>query len=528
MAVLSLCMAIAITLTGCGPGDLSDRAGGTLTVAMPIDCAGLDPHRAQQASPLHTALYGTLLQSRADGTIAAGLASGWHISDDGLRLTLTLREGVRFHDGTAVDGASVAANLSRVVAGGPAAFPVALLLGPVDEITSAARTVTITYERPFPPAWSALADPRLGIVAPATLEVFAAAAAAGGLPAAADVLGSGPLRLTVVTAASLALVPYEQYAWPPAGTANPGRAYPDNVVVNFFDADQALHASTLATADLVWWPAAHYGARDVSTLPSGWRAIGFAGHRMIYLALAMLDDGPLSQQGVREAITMLLDRSSMAHTAGPNWEPRDSLLTRGVLGGAGLVSADGARKNAAASLLARAGWVRSDPDGPLQRDGEPLEIRLATYEGSSLHQQLAREVAAALEDAGILVRHVAPRRVPATELVEGGPNAWIVQYEWPDPDAIFYLFHSSYRGQTNRSGLQSQAVDSYLMAARQEIDPAKRAELYRKADAAIRGAGAATGLLEEAGEVWASPRVAGLNVSDAGLVLWGDIFLRTK
>jgi peptide/nickel transport system substrate-binding protein len=49
-----------------------------------------------------------LLRVNQSGRLEPSLAKGWAQSDDGLRLTLTLRDGVQFHDGSPVDAQTVA------------------------------------------------------------------------------------------------------------------------------------------------------------------------------------------------------------------------------------------------------------------------------------------------------------------------------------------------------------------------------------------------------------------------------------
>jgi len=58
-------------------------------------------------------VFDTLLGSTPDGTTTPGLATGWALSPDGTSLTLTLRGGVRFHDGGPFDSGAVKKNLER-------------------------------------------------------------------------------------------------------------------------------------------------------------------------------------------------------------------------------------------------------------------------------------------------------------------------------------------------------------------------------------------------------------------------------
>src|SRR6056297_3160574 len=83
-----------------------------VVVAAPWHVSGIDPasdgytfQRMQVAE--------TLVEADADGRLRPGLASAWQASGDGLVWRFTLREGVRFHDGTPLDAGVAAAALSR-------------------------------------------------------------------------------------------------------------------------------------------------------------------------------------------------------------------------------------------------------------------------------------------------------------------------------------------------------------------------------------------------------------------------------
>ena len=74
-----------------------------------------DPHNspAGQDQWYLMAVYDRLFHQDPDGTTTPGLAESWEYSDDGLTLTMNLRDGVLFHDGTALDADIVVQNLER-------------------------------------------------------------------------------------------------------------------------------------------------------------------------------------------------------------------------------------------------------------------------------------------------------------------------------------------------------------------------------------------------------------------------------
>ncbi|WP_281983772.1 ABC transporter substrate-binding protein [Thalassorhabdomicrobium marinisediminis] len=87
-----------------------------ITVAIQLEPPNLDPTGgAAQAidSVLYANVFEGLTRFMADGSVVPGLAESWDISEDGLTYTFHLREGVTFHDGTAMDAEDVKFSLDR-------------------------------------------------------------------------------------------------------------------------------------------------------------------------------------------------------------------------------------------------------------------------------------------------------------------------------------------------------------------------------------------------------------------------------
>lgn len=75
----------------------------------------LDPHLVNTAFanvPLFL-IFDRLIHQAPEGDPEPGLATAWEFSDDGLKLTLKLREGVSFHDGTPFDAEAVRINIDH-------------------------------------------------------------------------------------------------------------------------------------------------------------------------------------------------------------------------------------------------------------------------------------------------------------------------------------------------------------------------------------------------------------------------------
>ncbi|WP_432165856.1 ABC transporter substrate-binding protein [Streptomyces sp. bgisy031] len=112
--------ALSLVLTGCGTGGGSATAGSAeLDIATLTNAQSLDPATALgSALPYFQAVYDTLIKRAPDGTYKPMLATKWSYDKSRTKLSLTLRDGVRFSDGAAFDGQAVKANLEHFKGGG--------------------------------------------------------------------------------------------------------------------------------------------------------------------------------------------------------------------------------------------------------------------------------------------------------------------------------------------------------------------------------------------------------------------------
>ncbi|MEJ1975559.1 MAG: ABC transporter substrate-binding protein [Acetobacteraceae bacterium] len=103
------------------------------------------------AAVVHThafLIYDTLYGLDASGVEQPQMLAGHTISDDGRRWTLTLRDGLRFHDGTAVRAADAAASIARWAHRDPLGQQ--LLLRGAEITAQDDRRIRIALDRPFP------------------------------------------------------------------------------------------------------------------------------------------------------------------------------------------------------------------------------------------------------------------------------------------------------------------------------------------------------------------------------------------
>jgi peptide/nickel transport system substrate-binding protein len=109
-------------LTAPGPAAVAQeqpRHGGELIMAVPSEPPSYDGHREETFGLIHpiAPFYSLLLRVDPDDytEIVGDLAERWTISDDKLRYTFTIRQGVTFHDGSPLTAKDVKASYDRII-----------------------------------------------------------------------------------------------------------------------------------------------------------------------------------------------------------------------------------------------------------------------------------------------------------------------------------------------------------------------------------------------------------------------------
>jgi peptide/nickel transport system substrate-binding protein len=138
-----------------GKDDGPPRTGGELTFVMSAEPRSLDPvvmvNNWAIHGPLASAVYGSLVAevSATDGGVTKGMAESLKTTDKGRHWTLTLRDGLKFSDGSALDASAIAFNWKRHLepGSGSQSRSAADL---VKETDAEGRTLKITLDQPVP------------------------------------------------------------------------------------------------------------------------------------------------------------------------------------------------------------------------------------------------------------------------------------------------------------------------------------------------------------------------------------------
>lgn len=318
------------------------------------------------------------------------VAESWAVSDDRKTVTFRLRDGVTWHDGTAVTAEDVRFSFEKIrdPINGDRAMPSALEHVALEVQDS--RTIVARYETPNADFLASWMFPLI----PAHLAGADDDLLTGAFSRAP--VGCGPFRFAGYRPGDeivLEAVP-DHWAGPPGI---------DRLVFKILrDQRTALQALLSGDLELMAVPSGLFREALDSGRAATLRSTIYTRASSWYLAFNLARPA-LSDARVRRAIVHLLDREQFIESA------LDGLAVPGVTtwnpGGAWTDPAleplahDPA---AAAALLAEAGWTDSDGDGRLDRGGQPLRIRLLYVRSSqAIVDRFAAWFQQSLGDAGI-------------------------------------------------------------------------------------------------------------------------------
>lgn len=117
LGVLGAVLALGLVAASCGGGDEGSESGGAITIALGSEPTSLDPMLVDDGGEraINDNIYETLLSRDAAGELQPGLATALPTQIDDTTWEFKLREGVKFHDGTAFNADAVVASVERMV-----------------------------------------------------------------------------------------------------------------------------------------------------------------------------------------------------------------------------------------------------------------------------------------------------------------------------------------------------------------------------------------------------------------------------
>lgn len=429
----------------------SEQGNAEISISLNADPPKLDPalSSAFVDRQVLNSIMDKLVDLDAEGKIIPMLATEWQVSDDGLTYTFTLREGVKFHDGTDFNAEAVKFNFER---GMTEASPRRNELSAVQSIEVVdPKTVKVTLKEPFAPFLSIMTD-RAGMMAsPTAVQEL-------GDDFMTKPVGTGPFKFQDrVKDTSITLVRNEDY-W------QEGLPKASKIVYKIFtDAPTALVNLRSGQVDLT----DSLPSKEVPGLQqdSNFKVVnepGF-GYQGFYLNTTK---PPFDKKEVRKAVDLLINRDALVKVMfGETATPAHSPFAETNLAFGESNKYEQPNVEAAKQLLSQAGV--SNPSFTLKTGTSPANAQFAQLVQNFL-QPAGFNMQIEKVEFGTLLDQLEQGNF------EAGAIGWSGR---PDPDQNIYDVFAT-GAPRNDARYSNPRVDELLNQARRENDEAKRKAMY--------------------------------------------------
>jgi peptide/nickel transport system substrate-binding protein len=473
----------------------------TLRIGIQDDPDVLDPHRSRTYSGrlVYTALCDKLVDVAPDLTFIPQLATGWSWSADNKTLTMTLRDGVTFHDGESFDAAAVKFNLDRA-----RTLPDSLRKSELASIDHVAvvdpKTVAITVKQPDATLIAQLSD-RAGMM----LAPKASQGDVGSKPVC-----SGPYKFVQrVQQDRIVLERFDHY-WNK-------QAYHFDKVIFLPIPDTSVRLANLRSGDLDI--VERVAPTDIKSIKDDQRLAVYntpgLGYMQLMVNVANGDKAknPVgTDKRVRKAFELAIDRDAInqvvfegLYAPGNQPFPQNSPYFDKEL--------PPTQRNVAKSqaLLAEAGVK------------PPVNVELKVG-NTPVSQQVGQIIQAMTAEAGFNVNLVATEYATLLNEQQSG-NFQVGMSAWsgrPDPDGNIHQFVTC-KGNQNDGHYCNPKLDELLNKARTVNDQAQRQDLYRQAMAIVADETPNIYLYFEPRLIVANRKVTGYVPSPDGLIRLANV-----
>jgi len=453
--LLGACMVGLSVLFAGSAGAETPVKGGTLVVARAGDIFTLDPYNTQDDPSIFTELtvFDRLVRLSADGQgIEPELAEKWSIAKDGMSADFTLRDGVKFSDGTPMTAEDVVFSLTRAI---DQKSSWGFLFSPVKAVTKVdEHTIHFEMSDPFAPLLPALSTFAASIYSKANFEKW-------GEQAGNHPLGTAAFMLDHWTQGQEVVLVRNPHYW------QAGKPYLDKVVFRVVGDDNArVLQLNSGDVDLI----TNVTANQVDQIQS-------AGNRIYSLAgtvsgMITFNEKikPFDEIAVRRALAHAVDREAIAKV---------------VFFG---------RAKASKSILPSSTFFydpNTDPIGfdlveakkILQSSSVPsgFEFQADVPSGDSSVVTIAQIWASSLAKIGVTMK-INPVEQTTMQDVINSEQYTVAIGSWtndtPDPDELMGVSLDYTAQNGHHSNYHSDEARNLVLAARKELDPKKRQDLY--------------------------------------------------
>jgi peptide/nickel transport system substrate-binding protein len=490
LPIVALALGATFTLAACSSNSTATSSGGkpvsggTLTYLQDRSETCLDP---EDGGDIPQAMIGQqvtddLVYEGPGGKIEPWLATKWTVSSDGLKYTFTIKQGVKFTDGTPLNAAAVKANLDRVVDPKTQSSTDGGYIAPfyADSKVLSPYLLQVDLKQADTALLDVLAQGYIGIESPAGF-------ARGETKNCADPIGTGPFTIQSYTPnQQVVLVRNPNYNTAPPGSAHQGPAYISKLIWKIVPDGTVRNAALLKKqADVIYYPPAQDWKSDRA---SGVQILTHERPGSPNGITFNVQAAPLNELAVRQAVNYASNEAVNLKSAYFNTYPYvGSPLV------AGTPNYDATLQNAyrssvakADSLLDKAGWTTKDAAGYRTKDGKELKITIPydSDAGQTAAEDLTlyQDIQASEKKAGINIVLEPISTTVLDNLYESHKYQTLAGDYWitNTPDVLRTLFSTQalkFYG-TNGDNYSNPKLDNLLDEALSEQDPAQRNALY--------------------------------------------------
>ncbi|HLQ84640.1 MAG TPA: ABC transporter substrate-binding protein [Salinisphaeraceae bacterium] len=439
----------------------ADDTDATMTIGIGITLDTLDPAQQTTTTVMNVLDYElqTLLTLDQDGQLQPQLAESWSWSEDGETLTLKLREGVKFHDGTPFDAEAVKFSLGRLISD-DVKVPIGIAFQVIESIEAVdAHTVRLNLRNPQPNLLPNLAFTVAAMLSPASVD-----AEGNSYTNMTQPVGTGPYQLVRRQQGSQLVFERVDDYWgePP---------YYSRVVFKIVPESNALEAGLLSgQLDLIMNPP----VSDLQSLSQqdGITVLKAPSNRSIFVAF-VTNKPPFDDKKVRQAINYAVDKEAIIKNVLFSAVDRMDSPFAALLPGYCEVGGYDYDPNKAKELLAEAGV-------------ESVSITMGAPRGRYTQDyQAAQAIASYLRKVDVDVKVETMDWASYISLIgstENTLNSYMLGWAPPAMDAPTQLLMLTEEGWPpkglNGTFYSDPEVEELFAKARRELDAAKRDEMY--------------------------------------------------
>ncbi|ULH17523.1 ABC transporter substrate-binding protein (plasmid) [Deinococcus sp. KNUC1210] len=474
VARVTLALATALCLNQ----SLAVTRGGQMVYGRYADSLFLDPvlNDANLDIWILTNLYDTLLQPTDDGkSVRPGLASAYVLSPDKKTMTLTLRPGIKFADGSPILASDVKWSLDRARDPNNGAWNG--LLDSISGVAASGNTVTLSLKHPDPSLTAALATFNAAIMSQKLFNAAPGKTDADKAKAFAEKpIGSGPFVLSEWKRGSYMVLKRNPYYWK-KGEDGKALPYLDTLRFEIIPDDSTrilkLQAGEIQGAEFI--PLSRVAELKANSKLNMLLFPSTKVNDIIMNNRPKLKDGtpnPLSDVRVRQAINYATDKAALIQlvTFG-NGKPMNSFMSSAT------PLFDKGQKgypydlNKAKALLSAAGYKNG------------IDVTSMATSGSADDQALLTALQQMWGAAGIRLK--IEQLDTATKTARYRANdfqmrtgAWTDDIADPSEITGYYAVFGA--TEAAHTGFKSDALEALFNKSQQEVSPVKRIGLYRQ------------------------------------------------